>query len=367
MNLSRKQQKLPPYCFIKLISLFRSCLSRINRNLYPGAVVLYEQFQNLWILPALHVIAELNIAELLKKTPKSIEELAGETGSHTESLYRTMRALASVGIFKEKKNRYFALTPRSKALLNNHNDSLRYVLLHHLGNPNWNVLGNLAHTIRTGEDAFTKINGEPIYDYLNHHPEQSEIFSKSMSNLSDLSLSPILQAYNFSANKIIADIGGGEGFLLASILDKYKNQTGILFDLPNEVRKWPEILDKFGVSDRMIVVQGNFFESIPIQADIYILKNIIHNWNDEKCIQILRNINKSMPPNGKILIIEMVLLSNNLDPLPKILDIQMLAAVPGGKERTKKEFSDLVNKSGLHLNRFIPTIAPLCIIEVEKK
>lgn len=358
---------LPPYFIAKLLSVLRSFLSKINRNLYPGTIVLYEQFQNLWILPALYVIAELNIAEFLRAKPKSIEELAIETGSHTESLYRIMRALASLGIFKEKKNRYFALTPRSKALLNNDTDSLRYMLMHHLGAPNWNVLGNLIHTVRTGEDGFTKIHGEPIYDYLLHHPEQSEVFTKSMSNLSGLSLMPILQAYNFSSFKTIADIGGGEGLLLASILKKYQSPTGILFDLPTEVQKSNEIFSKYDVSDRITTVQGNFFESVPIRADIYILKNIFHNWNDEMCIRILENIKESMLPDGRILIIEMVLLFSDFDPLPKILDIQMLAAISGGKERTKKEFSDIVSKSGLHLKRFIPTIAPLHIIEVTQR
>jgi hypothetical protein len=367
MNIPGKHQMLPFYFIAKLLSILRSFLSKLNINLYPGTIVLYEQFQNLWILPALYVTAELNIAEFLREKPKSIEELAAETGSHTESLYRIMRALASSGIFKETKNRYFALTPRSKALLNNDNDSLRYVLIHHLGIPNWNVLGNLIHAVRTGEDVFTKVNGEPIYDYLLHHPLQSEVFTKSMSNLSGLSLMPILQAYNFSSFKTIADIGGGEGLLLASILKKYQKPTGILFDLPAEVQKSSEIFRKYGVSDRITTVQGNFFESIPIRADVYILKNILHNWNDEMCIRILEKIKESMLSDGRILIIEMVVLSSDFDPLPKILDIQMLAAVAGGKERTKREFSDMVSKSGLHLKKFIPTIAPLHIIEVTQR
>lgn len=366
MNLSKEYSPSPPYWLVKLIGLFRYSLALINRNIYPGRVVLYEQFQNLWILQALYVVAELNLAELLRESPKSVEELARETNSHSESLYRIMRALANQGIFKEKKNRHFALTTRSKALLNG-NGSLRHVLMHHLGSVNWNVLGNLIHTVKTGEDAFGKLYGEPIYEYLHHHPDQSELFNKSMSDLSDFSLNPILQAYDFSGFTAVADIGGGEGLLLASILNKYQNLKGILFDLPNEVHKSPEIFKKLGVTDRVTIVEGNFFESIPIHADAYILKNVIHNWNDEKCHQIFQKIKESMPVHGRLLIIDMVVLPDNITPFSKILDIQMLVAVSGGKERTKEEFADILRKSDFHIKRFIPTIAPLFIIEAVKK
>jgi len=366
MGLPKQQSKLPPYRLVKLIGVIRSVLLLINRKIYPGRVVLYEQIQNLWVLSALYVAAELDIAEHLRESAKSIEVLASETNSHPESLYRVMRALSDQGIFKEKKNRCFALTSMSKALLNE-NASLRYFILHHLGKVNWNSLGNLIHSVRTGEDAITKLYGEPIYEYLKHHPDESELFDKSMSNLSDISLDPVLQAYNFSKVNTIADIGGGEGLLLASILSNNKHLKGILFDLPNEVQKSKEIFDGFGVSDRVTIVTGDFFESIPFPADVYILKNITHNWNDEKCIHILKKINESMPFGGKILIVEMVILGNGFNPIPKILDIQMLAAVSGGKERTKEEFYELITRSGLRLKRFIPTIAPLVIIEVVKK
>jgi len=366
MILSKKQQKLPPYWLVKLIGMFRSFLLLVNRNLYPGRVVLYEQFQNLWVLPALNVIAELNVAELLRESPKSVEELARETNSHCESLYRIMRALSSQGIFKEKKNRYFALTSKSKALLND-SGSLRHFIMHHLGNVNWNVLGNLTHSVKTGDDAFSKLYGESIYEYLQRHPDESELFNKSMSNLSDISLDPIIQAYDFSRFNTVADIGGGEGLLLASILSNYQKLKGILFDLPNEVRKSQEIFENMGVSDRVTIVQGNFFESIPIAADVYILKNVTHNWKDEKCIHILQKIKDSMADYGKILIIDMVVIPGKINPIPKILDIQMLAAVSGGKERTKEEFDDILRKSDLRIKRFIPTIAPLFIIEVVKR
>jgi len=346
--------------------VIRSILSSINRNLYPGKVVLYEQFQNLWILSALNVVAELNVAELLRESPKSVEELARKTNSHNDSLYRIMRALSDQGIFKEKKNRYFALTSMSKALLNE-NGSLRHFIMHHLGSVNWNVLGNLIHSVRTGEDTFTKLYGEPIYEYLNHHPDESDLFNRSMSNLSDISLTPILQAYDFSRFNTIADIGGGEGLFLASILSNYKKMKGILFDLPNEVQKSQNIFEEIGVSEQVSIVKGNFFESIPIYADAFILKNVTHNWNDDKCIKILQNIKETMPAHGRLLIIDMVILPDKINPFPKILDIQMLAAVSGGRERTREEFAEILKKSNLRLKRFIPTIAPLFIIEVVKK
>lgn len=358
--------KMPPVWLVRALNGFRNFLITLNRNMFPGNMVLYEQFQQFWLLPSLYVAAKLDVAGHLKETPLTLEELAEKTGSHAPSLYRILRALASEGIFKIRRDGRFALNNVARGLLDEQG-SLRYMLLHHLGPVNWNMMSQLETTVKNGEEAFLATYQQAIYDYLRDHPAESEIFSRSMSNLSDISLAPILQSYHFSVFKTIADIGGGEGFLLANILRENSSVQGILFDVPEMVTRAPAIMDLYGVSDRMTIRQGDFFEAVPASADLYILKNIIHNWNDADCTRLLRTLHHSMHPGAKILIIEMIVSDHPHRELPELLDIQMLATMPGGKERTRCEFRQVLDQAGFALTRIIRTIAPLALIEAKPK
>jgi len=365
MSETGNHKALPPVWLIRFISAIRIFLLDITKRMFPGNVVLYEQFQNFWLLQALYVAAQLNIAEILRNGPKPIDELAQLTNTHKDSLYRLMRALASQGIFREKPDATFRLSTMARALMENQG-SMRNVIIHHLGGVNWNVLGNLIHTIKTGENVFVKMNGMPVYDYLNQHPSEFESFDRSMSELSNLSLDPILKAYNFSRVKKIADIGGGEGSFLAGILNKYPKLTGILIDQPKALEKASLNLEKCGVLNRVDIITADFFTTIPPGAQTYILKNVLHNWCDEDCIKILKQICLVLPADGSVIIIEMVIPGRNKSSASKLLDLQMLATMEGGKERTKQEFTSLLQRSGLIANRFVHTISPLCIIEARK-
>ncbi|MCK9204655.1 MAG: hypothetical protein M0P58_09520 [Bacteroidales bacterium] len=355
-------QNLPPVWLVKGLNAFRNMLLDMNKKLFPGNVVLYEQFQHFWLLPSLYVVAKLNIAELLKKAPLSIEGLAVQTQSHAPSLYRIMRALSAEGIFKVKSDGKFALNNLARGLLDEPG-SLRYMLLHHLGPVNWNLMSNLEYAVKTGNDAFADKYGKGIYDYLKDNPGESAIFDHSMSNLSDIGLSPIMNAYRFSKYKTIADIGGGEGFLLANIIRENPSVRGILFDTKETVQMAPALFEKYLVRDRVNIITGNFFKEIPSGADLYILKNIIHNWNDAQCIDLLKNIHSVMPPHAHVLIIEMIVNDDQRQELSKLLDIQMLATMPGGRERTRSEFENLLGQAGFTPARIYKTISPICLIE----
>ncbi|MCX6279736.1 MAG: ArsR family transcriptional regulator [Bacteroidetes bacterium] len=365
-NKPQPVQKLPPVWLIKAINSFRTFLLQLNRKLFPGNVVLYEQFQYFWLLPSLYVAAKLDIATLLKKKPLTVHEMADLLHVDASNISRIMRALASQGIFRQLKDDRYALNGLSKPLLEEQG-SLRYMILHHLGAVNWNLMSNLEVAVKTGMDPFKERYGAGIYEYLKDHPPDYELFDKSMSNLSELGLSPILNAYDFSKYPVIADIGGGEGFLLANILNNNPGSKGILFDTTQGVAKAPEILAVNHSLNRTTVIAGDFFKSITVEANIYILKNIIHNWNDEDCLIILSNISKCMLTDSRLLIIEMVVPPGNTPSLSKLLDIQMMAAMQGGKERTAAEFETLLEKSGFTLPKIIPTIAPICLIEANKR
>ena len=267
-------RKLPPVWFIRALNAFRLGLLWLHRVTFPANVVLYERFTSIWVLPAIRVAAELDIAGILEKGPLSVEQLAECTGSDKEALNRMMRALASEHIFKKTKEGLYKNTSLSRVLADG-KGSLRHMLMQHLGTLNWTTLNSLSYSIKTGKSAFSKVYGQKIYDYLSQHPAESKLFDRSMTNLSEISIEPILSAVDFSKYPVIADIGSGEGLLLSSILYKHKNSKGILYDLPEGLNNAEKILEKYGVADRVQMIKGSFFTAVPAGADVYILKNII--------------------------------------------------------------------------------------------
>ncbi|MCX6248996.1 MAG: methyltransferase [Bacteroidetes bacterium] len=355
-------RKLPPIRFIRALNAFRSGLFRLYSRSFPANVVMYERFTAFWILPAIRVAAELDIAGILEKEPMTIEQLAVRTDSNPGSLSRMMRALSSEGIFKKNKTGQYKNTSLSR-VLSDGKGSLRFAMMQHLGSLNWNLFSEFPHTIKTGKSAFSMVYGQKIYDYLSGHPHESELFDRSMTNLSEISIEPVLSAMDFSNYPVIADIGGGEGLLLSSILYQHKSSSGILFDLPEGLTRSGIILNKYGVANRVKVMEGTFFDTAPAGADAYILKNILHNWSDEECLKILKNIVEVLPARGKILILEMVIDEKNHSSFGKLIDLQMMLFMEHGKERTRKEFESLFDQAGLRLNKIIQTVAPIRVIE----
>lgn len=355
-------KKLPPVWFIRTLKAFRSGLLWLHRRTFPASIVMYERFSSFWVLSAIRVAAELNISGILKNEPLSIQQLAERTGSNQEALFRIMRALVSEGIYQKSKDGLYRNT-RFSSVLTEGKGSLRYTLMQHLGTLNWTLFNDLSYSIRTGKSAFSKVYGTRIYEYLSTHPAESNLFDRSMTDLSEISIEPILSAVDFSKYPVIADIGGGEGLLISSILYKNKDTRGILFDLPEGLTNAYRISERFGVTNRLELINGDFFISSPAGADVYILKNIIHNWSLNECIKILSSIRNIMPPHGKIMILEMILDEKNRTSFGKLLDLQMMVFMEEGKERTRKEFESLLLLSGLKLTRIIPTIAPISIIE----
>lgn len=358
--------KLPPYRIIRVIELFRQWLVTLNRSLFPGSVVLYEQFQYFWLLPALYTAAKLNIAGHLSERPMTTRELADILECQHDQLFRLMRALASQGIFRQTRDGKFRLNRLSKPLLDGP-DSLRAMIMHHLGPVNWNLMSNLEKAVREGKDPFLDLHGKGIYDYLKEHPAEYEIFDRSMSNLSELSLLPILNAHDFSCYPVIADIGGGEGFLLANLLKHAPQSTGILFDTREALSKALSGAIDNAAINRIRLIEGDFFQSVPPGASLYLMKNILHNWPDEACSQILSVIRQQMLPGASVMVIEMVVPDGNSPSLSKMLDIQMMASMNGGRERTRPEFEKIFHSAGFSKPRFIPTIAPLSLILSQKQ
>ena len=311
---------------------------------------------------AISIVAELRIADLLAGGSKTAEELALTTKSHSRSLYRLLRACASVGIFSEGSDKRFSLTPMAEFLRSDNPESLRAfaeMLAHGEQFQTWSALD---FSIQTGTPAFDKVHGMPIFEYYPTHPKSGQIFNDAMTSMSLGSSMAVMQAYDFSGITKLVDIGGGHGFLLASVLEKYPTMKGVLYDTATIVEEAKGLLEKQGVTNRCETVGGNFFESAPSGGDAYMMKHIIHDWNDEGCIAILKNCRKGITEGGKLLVIEMVVPPGNEPSLSKLLDLQMLAVLPGC-ERTEEEYSALFGAAGFKLTRIVPTMSPYSVIE----
>jgi len=332
----------------------------------PPDAQLMQLVSGAFVSAAVYSAAKLGIADLLAGGPKTAAELAIETEMHEHSLYRLLRSLASVGAFQEVAPCTFANTPMTETLRSDASRSTRDLTIW-MGEPeHWKVYGELLYSVRTGKPAWDHVHGQPVFPYLfETNKELGEIFNRAMTSYSHQSIGPVLEAYDFSKAKTIADIAGGHGHLLASVVAANREARGILFDLPPVLKGAPQMMDSYGVADRVDLVEGDFFSEIPVTADIYMLKHIIHDWYDDSNQKILRNIRANMPEDGKVLIIEVVVPEGNVPHFSKIIDLEMLIS-PGGIERTPAEFERLLADSGFKMTRIIPTQGLMSIVEAVK-
>jgi hypothetical protein len=313
---------------------------------------------------ALAVAAELKIADLLAENSKSVAELAAATGTHERALYRILRSLASAGIFAETEPQVFANTPYSEPLRSDAPNSVRNGMIFMGADWHWKVWGDALYSVKTGKPAWGHAHGKEVFDYFPEHPEHAAIFNNAMTDMSVGTAPVVVEAYDFSGIETLADIAGGHGYLLAQILKSNAQLKGVLFDMPQVIVGAPVLLEKEGVMKRVETVAGDFFASVPA-ADAYIMKHIIHDWDDERSIAILKNIHAAMKGDGKVLIVETVVPEGNDPHYSKLLDLEMLIS-PGGAERTAEEYRQLLASAGFELTRIIPTKSPFSIVEAVK-
>ena len=314
-----------------------------------------------WVSQMVHVAAKLGLADYLADGPVTADELANSTGTHARSLYRLMRALASVGIFSEDDGQRFSQTPLSGSLRKDVPGS-QWAMAVMMGDEHYHAWGDLLGSVRTGQTAFDRLHGKPLFEYLGEHPDQAMVFDAAMTSIHGRETQAVLDAYDLSGVGVLADIGGGNGTNLIGVLGRYPEMNGVLFDLPHVVERAAANLERAGLSGRCEVVGGDFFGPVPVEADAYFLRHIIHDWDDEKAGLILRNIRTSMPQGARLLVVEHVLPPGNEPSFGKLLDLNMLL-LPGGAERTAEEFRRLYEGSGFRLTRIVPAQGDLSVIE----
>lgn len=316
-----------------------------------------------WISRGVYALANLGIPDLLKDGPKTADELASATNSHSQSLFRLLRALASVGIVTSKDER-FGLTPLSETLVTDVPGSLRWFAVSELGQEHYPAWGNFMHSLNTGEIAFDHLFGMDVWKYFSQNPEDAATFNNSMSALTAVTNEAITRLYDFSSFNTLVDVGGGHGGLITEILKSNPGLRGVLFDSPEVITGARPKIEAAELADRCEMVSGDFFKAIPGGGDAYVMKWIIHDWDDQKAITILKNCRTSMQPNSKLILLECVVPEGNEPHFSKFIDLNMLV-MTGGKERTEKEFAELLSAAGFRLLRVIPTELPTSIVESE--
>jgi SAM-dependent methyltransferase len=314
-----------------------------------------------WTSASIVAAAELGVADLLRDGPKTAAELAGPTGTHAPSLYRLLRALASVGIFVEDGQGRFAQTPLSEMLRSDVPGSQKALAIM-MGTEHFRTWGDLMYSLRTGRNAFEHIYGRPVFQYLAQHPTAARNFDEAMVGVHGVETAAMLDVYDFNRFGVVVDVGGGNGSLLTVLLQRCPTVRGVLFDRPDVAEAAKPQVEKTGLANRCAVVPGDFFQTVPPGGDVYLMRHIIHEWNDEQSLTILRNCRKVTPPGGRLLLIECVILPGNEPHFGKFLDLNMLV-IPGGKERTEAEYRDLYAQAGFRLERIYPTRADVSVIE----
>ncbi len=325
------------------------------------------QLSTAYMAPAcLYIAAKLRIADQLANGPKPVGQMAnGARGVHENCLYRVLRALASIGVFTETAPHVFANTPTSEMLRENVPGSMRDLALWMTNPTHFRAFAELRHAVESGETGMKKMTGLDSFEFLKRNPAEDQEFNGAMNALTAQFAPAVLEAYDFGDLGTIADIGGGHGTLLCAILRKHYGLRGIVFDAPHVIALAAPCIASAGLSERCKALAGNFFESVPA-ADSYILKSVIHDWDDASALAVLSKCAASMRrDNGKVILLEMVVRPGNGPDLTKWVDLEMLM-MAGGRERTEAEFSALLAKAGLRLTRVVPTRSPVCVIESVK-
>jgi hypothetical protein len=311
---------------------------------------------------ALHLATELRVADHLKDGPRSAAYLAEAVGVLEDPLYRVLRLLSSVGVFEEVSPRVFAANTAASLLATGAPGRV-YDMVRWMAGPfHLRVYAEAMHSMRTGQPAAEQAVGMPVFDYFSKNPDLSGTFNDAMTMFSAVVVPAALDAYDFSGIGTLVDVAGGHGEVLTTILRAYPSMQGVLVDLEHVVAGAVPRIRSMGLDQRCKTVVGDFFQGVPEGGDAYIMKHIIHDWDDEQAGVILRNIRKAAAPGARVILLESVIAEGNAPDFGKIIDFEMLL-MPGGRERTAEEFRALFSSAGFEVTRIVPTQSPLSVIE----
>lgn len=306
--------------------------------------------------------AEMGLADRFGDASRQAADLASELGLHAISLHRFLRSLAGLGLFTETSPGAFALTETGAALRTGAPGAARSAIRSLIGGPFAEAWSDIGYSLRTGEPSFENQHGMGLFEYVQQNPGMAAMFSETMVGFHGTEPPAVAEAYDFSGIATLVDVGGASGNMLGNVLSRHPGLKGVLYDLPHVVTDAPPLLGRFGVADRVTIEGGSFFEGVPRGHDAYLLSHIIHDWDEQENATILGHCRDAMKPDGRILIVEMVLPEGDTPHPGKLLDMMMLLG-PGGRERTPSEYAELLAASGLRLTRVVPTASAVSVVE----
>jgi SAM-dependent methyltransferase len=334
---------------------------RINAGSIRALPKMFRIATAFWASQAVYVAAKLGLADALAEGPKGSDEIASQLGANQAALARLVRVLVDLGVLATADDGRIGLTEVGAPLQSNTPGSLRSMVLT-MGEEHYQAWGRLIDSVHSGRPAFDKVFGDPLFEYLESHPDANQTFNRAMGDFTSQVALAALLAYDFSGIQTVVDVGGGYGILLRGILRSIQSMFGIVFDSSQVIADTASDIEREGLAQRCRAVAGDFFQSVPSGADAYILKNVLHDWDDEHAIAILKNCRQAMRKDSKLLVLEVVLPVAE-DPLfGGLLDLNMLV-MSGGRERTEEQYRKLLEESGFRLTQAIRTVALVSILE----
>jgi hypothetical protein len=355
----------PPRAVFRAVVALRNWLLRLADRLVPAQIPLIERLGGYYLLHVLHAAADLEIADRLAAGPLTTAELARSIGAAEDPTARLMRALASYGVFTRQAPDRWAQNRLSRALVAGASGSMRELALF-VGSPyHLRAWHGFVGSVKTGDGAFSATHGRGLFDYYRDHAEDAAHFDGAMVALTTMDAPALAAGYPFGALRDgkVCDVAGGRGTLLATILQRHPRVRGVLFDDAKVVAGAPALLASYGVSDRTEIVAGNMFERVPAGCAVYLLKDILHDWNDERALAILKTIRAQMQPSSRLVVAEMVVGDVEDRFFGTLLDLEMLAVMDGGRQRSEAQFRELFARAGLTLTRVLPTGSPTSLVE----
>jgi hypothetical protein len=328
----------------------------------PVDAVLMQMLSGLWVSKAVGVFAELGLADVMAAGATTAAEVASATGLHEDSVFRLLRMLAGVGVVAEVDAQSFALTPLSHLLRSGVPGSKRAMATLLTSAEHFDGWGKLAHSVRSGQMGVEAALGMDIWQHYRQDAERNAIFNAAMTDFSTMSDASIAASFDFSPYKQICDIGGGLGSQLLAILERNPQALGVIYDQPHVAEAAKRRFTELGVSSKATAIGGDFFQSMPQGPEVFLAKNIIHDWDDERSITILKRVREVIPVHGRMLLLELTIQPADVPHVGRLVDVHM-QVMTGGRERTEAEFAALFAASGFRLGRVIPTHSPVFIVE----
>ena len=354
--------KVPPVAAARVVERLRHHLYRLNQRLLPAPAAMMEMIVGTWLSQAITVAAELGVADALAASPLSIDDLAERVGADADALRRLLRALIGRGVFHRRHDARYELNSLARTLCSDAEVSMSAAAQFYGSREQRDRWTMLAESIRTGRSVVPALHGKESFDYFAEDPVHADLFNQTMSSISALTDAAVVAAYDFSSCSTIVDVGGGHGLLLANILTATPGIQGVLYDLAPVVSTVSKILCYTKMADRVRIEPGSFFDKVPAGGDAYLLKNILHDWPDEKAVQILRNVHAAAGRDATVLLVELVIPDHDRDFPGKWADLEMLLNL-GARERTAAEYRNLLGQAGFEMTRLVATASPLSLVE----